>query len=196
MRRRMTVVMAEIGTEFASRQKVGKYPLPYKGGASPMSMDLNQMYATVQVQRASPQLVAANHILALSSAELTSLINKEMAENPALEMEENQICPTCGRTLQGTVCPNCLSLSPSSQQVSDRDEFLDDAALWQYQASSGSNDDEEFDPTTHVPAQMSLAEHLTLSLQAQLPSADAQMIEYLVGNLDDEIGRASCRERV
>ncbi len=151
-----------------------------------MSMDLNQMYAPVQVQRASPQLVAANHILALSSAELQSLINKEMAENPALEMEENPVCPTCGRALQGAVCPNCMSLSSSSQQVSDRDDFMDEATFWQSQPSSGSSDDEEFDPTTHVPAQMSLAEHLTLSLQAQLPSEDAQMIEYLVGNLDDD----------
>ncbi len=156
-----------------------------------MSMDLNQMYAPVQVQRASPQLVAANHILALSSAELQTLINKEMADNPALEMEENPVCPTCGRPLQGTICPNCLPLSSSSQQVSDREEFFDESTLWQFQATSGGGDDEEFDPTTHVPAQMSLAEHLTLSLQAQLPSEDAQMIEYLVGNLDDK-GFLSC----
>src|SRR5579883_267005 len=162
------------------------YSYPYKGGASLMSMDLNQGYAPVQIQRASPQLVAANHILALSSAELQSLINKEVSENPALEMEENQVCPTCGRTLQGAVCPNCLSLSAASQQVSGRDDFLDDATLWQFQGTASGSDDEEFDPTTHVPAQMSLAEHLTLSLQAQLPSEDAQMIEYLVGNLDDD----------
>src|SRR5579885_1277431 len=127
-----------------------------------MSMDLNQTYAPVQAQRASPQLVAANHILALSSAELQSLINKELIDNPALEMEENPVCQTCGRPLQGNVCPNCLSLSNASQQVSDRDEFLDDSSLWQFQGSSSSGEDEEFDPTTHVPAQMSLAEHLTL----------------------------------
>jgi len=151
-----------------------------------MSMDLNQMYTPVQVQRASPQLVAANHILALSSAELQSLINKEMAENPALEMEENPVCPTCGRALQGATCPNCMPLTSSSQQISDRDDFVDEATIWQSQPGAGSSDEEEFDPTTHVPAQMSLAEHLTLSLQAQLPSEDAQMIEYLVGNLDDD----------
>ncbi len=149
-----------------------------------MSMDLNQ--APVQVPRASPQLVAANHILALSSADLQALINKEMSENPALEMEENPICPTCGRALQGNVCPNCVSASQPSQQVLDHDEYLDEAALWQFQSTSGGSEDEEFDPTTHVAAQMSLAEHLTLSLQAQLPSQDAPIVEYLVGNLDDD----------
>lgn len=152
-----------------------------------MSMDLNQTYTPVQVQRASPQLVAANHILALSSAELQSLITKEVAENPALEVEENSVCPTCSRPLQGTMCPNCMSsLSPTSQQIPDREEFWDEMTFWQSLGGpSGGGDDEEFDPTTHVPAQMSLAEHLTLSLQAQLPSEDAQMIEYLVGNLDE-----------
>jgi RNA polymerase sigma-54 factor len=140
----------------------------------------------VQVQRASPQLVAANHILALSSADLQSLINKEIIENPALEMEETPICPTCGRALQGNVCTNCVSAAQPTQQVLDHDDYLDDAALWQFQSTSGGSEDEEFDPTTHVAAQMSLAEHLTLSLQAQLPSQDAPIVEYLVGNLDDD----------
>ncbi len=149
-----------------------------------MSIDMNQ--TPVQVQRASPQLVAANHILALSSADLQSLINKEIIENPALEMEETPICPTCGRALQGNVCPTCVSAAQPSQQVLDHDDYLDDAALWQFQSTSGGSEDEEFDPTTHVAAQMSLAEHLTLSLQAQLPSQDAPIVEYLVGNLDDD----------
>jgi RNA polymerase sigma-54 factor len=140
----------------------------------------------VQVQRASPQLVAANHILALSSADLQSLINKEIIENPALEMEETPIRPTCGRALQGNVCTNCVSAAQPTQQVLDHDDYLDDAALWQFQSTSGGSEDEEFDPTTHVAAQMSLAEHLTLSLQAQLPSQDAPIVEYLVGNLDDD----------
>ncbi|HEY7415153.1 MAG TPA: hypothetical protein VH593_08175, partial [Ktedonobacteraceae bacterium] len=92
----------------------------------------------------------------------------------------------CGRALQGNVCTNCVSAAQPTQQVLDHDDYLDDAALWQFQSTSGGSEDEEFDPTTHVAAQMSLAEHLTLSLQAQLPSQDAPIVEYLVGNLDDD----------
>src|SRR5262249_39945141 len=44
---------------------------------------------------------------------------------------------------------------------------------------------------TRVAAQMSLAEHLTRSLQAQYGAEDAPIIEYLVGNLDDD-GRLLC----
>ncbi|HEY7781058.1 MAG TPA: RNA polymerase factor sigma-54 [Ktedonobacterales bacterium] len=159
-----------------------------------MSMDLNQQQsATINTIRvASPQLVAANHILALSSAELVALINKEAAENPAIEVDENPVCQQCGRPLQGQICPNCLSATPANSAATtpDRDTFNDDTALWQY-PTSGSSDDDDFDPTTRVPAQTSLQEHLMLSLQAQLPDDDADVVEYLVGNLDDD-GRLRC----
>jgi RNA polymerase sigma-54 factor len=155
-------------------------------------MDISQLNQQIPTRVASPQLVAANHILALSSAELQNLIHREIAENPALEMEELPVCPQCGRPLQGTRCLNCLT-APKEQPeraTLDRDDFSDDGALWQRRTSS-SGDDEEFDPTTRVAAQMSLAEHLTLSLQAQYAAEDAPIIEYLVGNLDED-GRLRC----
>jgi RNA polymerase sigma-54 factor len=158
-----------------------------------MSMDLNQNanLAPQQTRIASPQLVAANHILALSSAELQALINKEAAENPAIEVDENPICQQCGRPLQGQVCPNCVTPQQSPNSTSpDRDSYTEDVALWQY-PTSGSSDDEDFDPTTRVAAQETLAEHLMLSLQAQLPEEDGPIVEYLVGNLDDD-GRLRC----
>lgn len=156
-----------------------------------MSMDLNQLGQQVQVRVASPQLVAANHILALSSAELQSLIHREAEENPAMEIEEVPVCQQCGRPLQGSMrCPNCLATQQDAQrQAQEREEFLDDGSAWQRRLAG--SDDEEFDPTTRVAAQMSLAEHLTLSLQAQWRDEDAPIIEYLVGNLDED-GRLLC----
>ncbi|HEV8191063.1 MAG TPA: RNA polymerase factor sigma-54 [Ktedonobacterales bacterium] len=155
-----------------------------------MSMDLNQTNQQIPIRVASPQLVAANHILALSSAELQSFIYQEMSENPALDMEETPVCPQCGRPLQGQVCQVCQQrlqndLAKSRQEASD----YDDGSGWQ--APLRNNDDDEFDPTTRVAAQMSLAEHLTLSLQAQFPQEDGPLIEYLVGNLDED-GRLRC----
>ncbi|HKD75100.1 MAG TPA: hypothetical protein VKB76_06370, partial [Ktedonobacterales bacterium] len=144
------------------------------------------------IRVASPQLVAANHILALSSAELQSFIYHEMSENPALDMEETPVCPQCGRPLQGQVCQVCqqrqqLDLAKARLESPD---YGDDGSGWQGSLRS-SNDDDEFDPTARVAAQMSLAEHLTLSLQAQFPEEDAPLIEYLVGNLDED-GRLRC----
>ena len=151
-------------------------------------MDMNQATRQAQIHVPSPQLVAANYVLALSSAELQSFIYQEMNENPALDMEETAVCPRCGFPLQGTLCTICQQNASLEQPITPSEiEYGDDAA-WRQQTR---NDDDEFDPTARVPAQMSLAEHLTLSLQAQFPADDAPLIEYLVGNLDED-GRLRC----
>jgi RNA polymerase sigma-54 factor len=154
-----------------------------------MSMDISQLSQQAPIRVASPQLVAANHILALSSADLQALIHKEADENPALEMEEVPVCQQCGRPLQGAYCPVCAAgQKEEAPRPLDLDDY-GDGTLWQRRALT--SDDEEFDPTTRVAAQMSLAEHLTLTLQAQYPLEDSPIIEYLVGNLDDN-GRLRC----
>jgi RNA polymerase sigma-54 factor len=156
-----------------------------------MAMDLSQLNQQVPVRVASPQLVAANHILALSSAELQTLIQQEVAENPAMEMEELPICQQCGRPLQNGFCANCMTGAKQNEQqaLDDAGSYADDG-MWS-RRTTGASDDEEFDPTTRVPAQMSLSEHLTLSLQAQFSLEDGPIIEYLVGNLDED-GRLCC----
>ncbi len=157
-----------------------------------MSMDLTQATQQIVTRVASPQLVAANHILALSSAELQAYIQQETVENPALEMEEAPVCPRCGCPLAANKCPICSQFQQNTDLTKSRVdpvEYGDDGTVWQHPLRG--NDDEEFDPTTRVAAQMSLPEHLTLSLQAQFPEAEAQLIEYLVGNLDED-GRLRC----
>ena len=126
-----------------------------------MSMDLTQTTQPVQLRVASPQLVAANHILALSSTELQALIHREVEENPAIEMEEVAVCPQCSRPLQGNICPVCSRLARQEPKGPAEVDFADESGMWRRQST---NSDEEFDPTTRVAAQMSLAEHLTLSL--------------------------------
>ncbi len=156
-----------------------------------MSMDLSQVNQQMPLRVASPQLVAANHILALSSQELQAYIHQEMAENPALELEETPLCPRCGAPIQGPMCQVCLrnQQAESAMLRPDSAEYGDDGSIWQHPLRGA--DDEDFDPTTRVAAQMSLSEHLTLSLQAQFPAVDSPLIEYLVGNLDED-GRLRC----
>ena len=153
-----------------------------------MSMEISQATQQTQIHVPSPQLVAANHVLALSSAELQSLIYQEMDENPALDMEETAVCPRCGFPLRGPTCADVpAECQPRTVVHAGGNDYGDDAN-WRQQTRG---DEDEFDPTTRVAAQMSLAEHLTLSLQAQFPAEDAPLIEYLVGNLDED-GRLRC----
>lgn len=132
--------------------------------------------------KVSPRLVAANRILELSSMELQEVIAQELDENPAMEKLEEPTCSVCGATLQGSICPHCLS-----QQKKDDSgtQTVDESDDYNMMSSGRSAEEEEFDPLTQVADQMSLSEHLLMELQAILPAKELPIAEYLVGNLDE-----------
>ena len=127
-----------------------------------------------------PWLIAANTMLALSSADLASLLAEEVAQNPALELDERPLCPRCGQPLSGGSCPDCVSLVPSSQ-VTPADDWQAEAS-W----SAGGSEEDAFDPLSLLGAPVDFRAQLCLALQAQLPSDDGPLLEYLVESLDDD----------
>ncbi len=150
-----------------------------------MSIDITQMAAPTPSQLPSGWLIAANEVLALSSAELQARLQEEQRSNPALEVEERPVCPGCGRALSGQQCLHCQAYaSPTASDSADA-LLLDEGSLWPAGASSG-NADKWVDPLTFVPAQVDWKEHLQLQLHLHLPAQDAPLIEYLVGSLDED----------
>jgi len=152
-------------------------------------MELSQ-YQTVQM-KVSPRLVAMNHVLELSSMELQELINQELAENPALELVDKPTCPHCGAALEKSVCPHCLSTNrplgeeretttPDTEQLFNREDYYEEGP------SMARRDQEDaFDPMTHVASEMPLSERLLQELGAILEPHQMPIAEFLVGNLDE-----------
>lgn len=140
-------------------------------------MDMSMgMQMTPQMQmKASPALIALNNMLILSTLELQQMIQQELEENPALELNEAQedLCQRCGRPFSGTTCMNCLQEDLRTMEA-DRDPY------------SGSAEDEEFDPLMLVAAPPSLGETLLRDLRASLSHEDHFIAEYLIGSLDDQ----------
>lgn len=135
------------------------------------------------IQHTPLWLVYSNELLELSLDELQTRLRQEVAANPALELEERSICPSCGRALRGQFCPHCPA--PSSPAIQQSATMLD----WEKPVGSlrgGMDEDEEADPFARYAAPLELREALALALQAELPTEDAPIIEYLVGNLDEE----------
>jgi DNA-directed RNA polymerase specialized sigma54-like protein len=98
-----------------------------------------------QQLKVTPKQIAANAILQLSSLELQEVINAELLENPALDLEEQQNCPLCGQPLPGRVCLNCFGLAKAPRQNDPETEPLEGSSLMQ-------RDDEgdEFDPVVRA----------------------------------------------
>src|SRR2546421_628473 len=150
-----------------------------------MTSDLQQEQQ--MAVRISPRLIAANHILELSSMELQEVMKQEVDETPALEVTEYVNCPRCGALMVDNTCHNCArgqNTAGPDPATFDLSEAYLDTGTWH--ATSTRNREEEFDPLSLVAAQMSLSERLLTDLAPQLTSRVQERIaEYLIGNLDD-----------
>jgi RNA polymerase sigma-54 factor len=89
-----------------------------------MEMDFDLLQE--QRQRNLPRLIEANYLLNLSSQELETVIMTELSANPALEVEERTICPTCGSAIDGGYCATCLvNQNGTTPPSSDGDDEFD-----------------------------------------------------------------------
>jgi RNA polymerase sigma-54 factor len=135
-----------------------------------------------QQLKVTPKQIAANYILQLSSLELQDVINEELQENPALDLEEQQVCPLCGQKLQGRVCLNCFGLAnkPPRHDTELENEPLEGTNLMQR-----DEEDEEFDPIVRAEAEQTMAEYLSWNVRVLLPARLLPTAEYLIGNIND-----------
>jgi len=98
--------------------------------------------------------------------ELQEVINTELQENPALDLEESQVCPLCGEPLQGRICLNCFGLANKPPRGDEPEtEPLEGSSLTQR-----DDDDEEFDPIVRAEAEQTLAEYLSWNVRVMLPA--------------------------
>ncbi len=131
--------------------------------------------------KVTPKQIAANYILQLSSMALQDVINAELQDNPALDLEESQVCPLCGEPLQGRICLNCFGLANKPPRGDEPEsEPLEGASLMQRDDA-----DEEFDPIVRAEAEQTLAEYLSWNVRVMLPSRLHPTAEYLIGNIND-----------
>lgn len=144
-------------------------------------VDVDLRLLPQQQLKVTPKQIAANYILQLSSMELQDVINQELQENPALELEETHVCPLCGEPLTGRLCLSCFATrSQHGATPYTEGEPLEGTSLLQRE-----DDDEEFDPITRAEAEQTLAEHLSWNVRVLLPARLHPIAEYLIGNLDD-----------
>jgi len=152
-----------------------------------------------QQVRVSPSLIILNEILQLSSAELQDEIRRELEANPALEMDERRLCPTCGGSFLGSTCQRCLNdkldkqpgtyTTGTNKSTSDdynNTDYYGTQDSWSGGGGGGNFDgDEEFDLLTIVAAEMPLTERILADLSTIIPPQDMQIAEFLIGSLDE-----------
>jgi RNA polymerase sigma-54 factor len=119
-------------------------------------------------------------LLALSNLELRDKVLAELAENPALELLEERVCPTCHRKLQADApCPVCSLQTGADEPI----VFLsprDSAAPTRRASPDGDQPEED------LAAPEDLALHMLQQLASDLQPADRYLAAYVLSGLDED----------
>jgi RNA polymerase sigma-54 factor len=141
----------------------------------------------LQVQDQSLRPLTTAHLaqtmslLVLSNAELQEKVNSELSTNPALELLDERVCPSCHRPLDAKgICPIC-SLSDHRDLepivfLSPRDSLRPTRRI--------SYDDPPPDQEPAAPE--NLAMNILQQLAADLQPQERKLAAYILSSLDDD----------
>src|SRR5699024_10843965 len=108
-----------------SHSPPGRCGANHRGGPAMAGMETGFEYSQEMRPWISPSLIEANYILSLSQQELQNVIQAEMAQNPALELEDRATCPACETVLEGSYCPTCRTNQDMGDMVESFDSMDD-----------------------------------------------------------------------
>lgn len=149
-------------------------------------MELEQSLLPQLNVNISAKLITSLKILQLSAEELAQTINREMTENPALEIDEAALCPICGAPLEDGRCAECYPSQAEREPTTvDADYDATSYVETRERQRNNTDGDEDYDPISMVASDVSLSDYLTSALCNVLPQSDFGIAEYLVGSLDE-----------
>ena len=148
---------------------------------------LIQDQAQVQQQRIDPKIIMASALLQMSSMEIQQTIEQELAQNPALELEEEQPCTGC--ELAPFMCGQCQH----NEQVRHESSSPDEISLHDLEHifDAAPDSEEQSDPLSRIQAEVSLQEYLREQLRNMVSGKLYDVGEYLI-NYINESGYLEC----
>ncbi|MEI6916681.1 MAG: hypothetical protein WCL39_16215, partial [Armatimonadota bacterium] len=146
-------------------------------------MLLRQSLRQSQNQKIDPKIILANTILACSTMELTEVIEQELADNPALEAPDDDICSSC--SIPKELCAHCPYKSEQkqteeSEEIDWREWTAPDIDL----IGDMSGGDEEYDPLANLGCQHTLQDHLLDQLRSVADKETFKIGEMLIGSIN------------
>jgi RNA polymerase sigma-54 factor len=141
-----------------------------------------------QIQDQSQRPLTTAHLaqtmslLLLSNQELKDKVISELAENPALELVEENVCPQCKKRLrQPGPCPVCSRKADGDEPI----VFLSPRVS--QNTNRGTRRHDDFDPMDReIVAPESLATFVLEQLAADLEPEDRKLALYILASLDDD----------
>jgi RNA polymerase sigma-54 factor len=144
------------------------------GGFRELQNRLSQRQSLKTTTKVDPKVVLASQVLQLSQPDLVQSIDRELAENPALERIDEPETPITHEDVMRAVAPAELR-----QKAND------------YEALRGLPSDQNTDWIDLTPSNDSLWDHLRAQLEPEVPDHLQDLLEYLIGSVNDR-GYLTC----
>lgn len=153
-------------------------------------MEIRQVTTLKQVQTLSPQFIQSQQLLQMPVAELVQELQKELSQNPALEIENITTCPHCGRPMEGSRCRHCgrkdnLEEEQTEQFIQQRImEYDGDSAPYE----GPVDESDEATPFTHFTSrETSFREYLIHNfLASEYPEGTKELGEFLINSIGED----------
>jgi len=144
-------------------------------------MPIEAALAQRQTVGMAPEHLVGKAVLKMGLQDLCQFVRSEMAENPALAIEDGPLCPICGSSLIGQYCPIC-----GSEMLVQPGPLPDEPAEWLEQAAGGESPDEWVEPFSFIAAPSRLTDHLKEQINTNLPREHLAAAEFIVDCLDED----------
>jgi RNA polymerase sigma-54 factor len=120
-------------------------------------------------------------LLVLSNVELRDRVISELSTNPALELLEDRVCPTCQRPLRSSaICPAC-----SRQQQNEGDPIVFLSPRDSIRPSRKRQlEDQPLDREPAAPEDLTI--YVIRQLAAELQEDDRRLALYILASLDED----------
>lgn len=131
-----------------------------------------------------PEHIVGKAVLKMSLLELREYVQTELAENPALSLDEDNCCPVCSSLLVDGVCETCgasVVEDDTTEQQEDSDDWDED--VWMLE---GRADDTLTEPFTYVASAKRLTDHLSEQIRTHLRPEDVDVADFIVDYLDED----------
>ena len=148
----------------------------------------NQMYQKITIQtknetkpQATAHLAQTMTLLNMGNGEVEEEIQKKLAENPALEVDEVNHCALCGAEIRfGVLCGNCMN-----RQLKQDTPYLTFVSTREYPVSEQTDENEEYFEDGTVERQ-TLPEYILRQVGMELDDREKMVAATILTQLDDD----------
>jgi len=155
-------------------------------------LELHQQTTLKQVQTLSPQFILSQQLLQMPVTELLEELERELSENPALEMEQIPTCPHCERPMRGSVCEHCGRRNNPEEEENElfiRQQMMDyDPDQAPYEAGPSGDYEEERAPVMQFATREGSFHDFLIHnfLASNYPPGTEELGKFLVRSIDED----------